>query len=61
MKEKSFLSQLRELENGGSLVVPVSRHSYAQSAATRFGVEWDKVFTVRLNRENRTVTVTRTK
>jgi len=58
---KPFLTQLRELEVGGTLVQPASRASYAQSACCRFGLEWDKVFSVKTNRENRTVTITRTK
>ena len=58
---KPFLTQLRELQIGESFVQSVSRRSYAQSACARFGIEWDKIFTVRLNRENRTITITRTK
>lgn len=58
---KPFLTQLRELEVGGTLVQPASRASYAQSACCRFGLEWDKIFSVKTNRENRTVTITRTK
>lgn len=58
---KPFLTQLRELPVGETLVQPASRASYAQSACCRFGLEWDKVFSVKTNRENRTVIITRTK
>lgn len=58
---KPFLTQLRELEVGEVLVQPASRSSYAQSACSRFGLEWDKSFSVKTNRENRTVIITRTK
>ena len=59
-KEKSFLSQLRDLEVGESIQMPISRRSYVSVAVSRFSVEWDKGFSTRSDRELKTVTVTRT-
>ena len=59
-KQKPFLSQLRELQVGDSITQPISKRSYVAVSATRFGVEWDKVFKVSSDRVNKTVSVTRT-
>ncbi len=58
--KKSFLSQLRDLQVGESITQPINRRSYVAVAATRFGVEWEKKFSISSNRDTRTVIVTRT-
>ena len=57
--EKSLLGQLSNLEVGEELTVPVSRSSYLRSICVNFGLQWDKKFTTRTNREQRTITATR--
>ncbi len=57
--EKPILTRLRELEIGGSITVPASRTSYLRSVCVTFGCQWEKKFTTRLNRENRTITAIR--
>jgi hypothetical protein len=59
-KKKPFLTRLRELQVGESIEEPISRRSYIAMASTRFGVEWDTKFTIKSNREERKVTITRT-
>jgi hypothetical protein len=57
--KKSLLGQLSNLEVGEELTVPVSRASYLKSICVSFGLQWDKKFTTRTNREQRTITATR--
>lgn len=57
--KKSLLGQLSNLEVGEELTVPVSRASYLKSICVSFGFQWDKKFTTRTNREQRTITATR--
>ena len=59
-KKKPFLTRLRELQVGESMDEPISRRSYVAMASTRFGVEWEKTFAIRSDREQRKVTITRT-
>lgn len=58
--DKPVLTALRALEVGESVTYPISRNSYVKSCCTNFGLEWDKRFTTKVNREARTVTATRT-
>lgn len=57
---KPILTALRELEIGESVTYPAERSSYLKSACTQFGFEWGKKFRTKNNREERTVTATRT-
>lgn len=57
--EKSFLSQLRELEIGGTIEMPLSRRSYVYSVCCGFGAEWDKRFQTKTDRVRRIISVTR--
>lgn len=58
---KPILAALRELEVGDSITYPAGRNSYISSLCSRFGFEWNRKFATRTNREEHTVTVTRTK
>lgn len=58
--DKPILTTLRELEVGESVSYPISRTSYIRSVCANFGLEWDKKFKTSINREEKTVTATRT-
>lgn len=58
--DKPILTALRELEIGESVTYPADRTSYLRSACVSFGLEWGKKFTTKTNREERTVSATRT-
>lgn len=60
-KKKSLLSQVRELNVGEKVVVPISRASYLRALCVTFGPQWDKKFTTNLNREAKIITATRLK
>ena len=58
--DKPILTALRELEVGQSVTYPVIRTSYLRSVCVNFGLQWGKKFKTTTNREERTVTATRT-
>lgn len=58
--EKPILAALRELEIGQSVTYPARRTSYLRSACVTFGLEWGKTFKTKTNRDERTITATRT-
>lgn len=58
-RKNSLLGQLRLLEVGETLTVPVSRSSYLKSCCTSFGLQWNKKFSTMTNRAERTITATR--
>lgn len=58
-RKNSLLGQLRLLEIGETLTVPVSRSSYLKSLCTSFGLQWDKKFSTSTNRVERTITAKR--
>ena len=58
---KPVLQVLSELEVGESVTYPVSRMNSIKSMCSTFGLQWDKVFATSINREERTLTVTRKK
>lgn len=58
-QKKSLLGQLGELEIGGHITVSVRRTSYLRSICSSFGLEWNKKFSVSLNRPEGTITATR--
>lgn len=59
IQTKPFLMQLRELNIGETIEQPVSKRSYCTSACTRFGLEWDKVFSTHTDKVKRIVIITR--
>lgn len=58
--DKPVLASLREMEIGDSISWPMHRMSYIRSICVTFGTEWGKKFTTKLNRAERTISVTRT-
>jgi len=58
--EKPILTALRELEIGKSVTYPMNRASYLRSVCVSFGLEWEKKFTTKIDRETKTITATRT-
>lgn len=58
--DKPILTVLRELEIGETVTYPAERTSYLRSACVAFGLEWGKKFKTKINREERTVSATRT-
>ncbi len=58
--DKPILTALRELEVGDFVTYPIERTSYLRSACVTFGLEWGKKFKTSINREDRTITATRT-
>lgn len=57
---KSVRSMLAELGVGEAATFPAERTSYLRACCTNFAFEWNKKFSTRTNREERTITVTRT-
>lgn len=63
--EKNFIpsssirATLKEMAIGDLLHFPTSRLSVVRSTATTLGVELDRKYSSRLNRENMTIDVTR--
>lgn len=52
--EKPLLAQLRELEVGQELTVPISRRSSLKTMVSTFGPEWDRKYkTVSLTKERK--------
>lgn len=60
-KEKPMLAVLRDLEIDESHTYPIERMSSLKTMCTNFGVQWDKQFSTKTNRQSRTITVTRVK
>lgn len=56
---KPFLAQLRELEVGDSIEQPLNKRAYIASACTRFGLDWEKTFATRADKDRRVVVVIR--
>ena len=58
-KKKSVRSQLKELEIGAKATFDACRTSYVRAVCTNCGFEWNRHYSTQINRENRTITVTR--
>lgn len=58
-RNKSLLSELREMEVNDKLTYPIERLSYVRSACVTFGLEWGRKYVTRSNRAERTVTAIR--
>ena len=56
---KPILTQLREMKVGDILVFPGERASSVRATCSMFGFEWNKTFRTSVNREERTISVTR--
>jgi len=59
--EKPLLAQLRELEVGQELTVPISRRSSLKTMVSTFGPEWDRKYKTESKTAARTFTVRRTR
>ena len=57
--EKSTLSQLREMKVGETRSFPVSKMSYIRMIACNFGLQWNMKFYTKVNREQKTINITR--
>lgn len=57
---KPFLAKLRELNVGETIEQPLNKRAYVSSACTRFGLDWEKTFATRADKDRRVVVVTRT-
>ncbi len=60
-KVKSLRQQLMEMEVGDVLTCPLDNLTSVRAACSNYGLQWDKKFLTESHRENRTVTVTRTR
>lgn len=54
-----ILSQLRTMEVGDVLTFPAEKRGSVKAMCSEYGFEWNKKFTTSINREERTITVTR--
>lgn len=58
--EKPMLAVLRDLKVGESRTYPIEKMSSLKTMCTNFGAQWNKTFSTKIDRPNRTITVTRT-
>lgn len=56
---KPILTQLREMEVGDVLVFPAEKRGSVKAMCSEYGFEWNKVFSTSINRQERTISVTR--
>lgn len=64
MAEKTFKDELREMEIGEVKVFPITEENSASSMRSKcsiYGVDLDRFFACRTDRENRVFKVTRTR
>lgn len=54
------LTALRNMEIGETCSFPIERMSYIRSLTSRFGLEWNKTFRTKTDRELRIIKVART-
>lgn len=59
VNQKPILPQLREMEVGDVLVFPAEKRSSVKAMCSEYGFEWNKVFSTSINRQERTISVTR--
>lgn len=60
-KVKSMRMQLMEMAVDDVLTFPLANLTSVRAACSNYGLQWDKKFLTESHRENRTVTVTRTR
>lgn len=58
--KNSVLGQLKSLEVNETVSFPANRLSYVRASCALFGPEWGKKFSTHYDKENYSVTVTRT-
>lgn len=58
---KTVVQRLAELEVGEKIDFPISRCMSIRGMASNYGLQWDRYFKTSINRELKTITVTRTK
>lgn len=56
---KPILAQLREMEVGDVLVFPAEKRGSVKAMCSEFGFQWNKTFSTAINRQQRTISVTR--
>ena len=57
---KPILAQLREMEIGETLFFPAEKRGSVKAMCSEYGFEWNKTFRTSINRQERTISVTRT-
>jgi len=60
-KDKSVRQQLLEMVVGDTLTFSLDNLTSVRAACSNYGLQWDRKFLTQSNRDNRTLTVTRTK
>ena len=61
MEKKPLRAEIRELVIGSTLVYPIRRMSVVKSTCSTVALENDRKFSTSVDREERTITVTRTR
>ena len=56
---KPILAQLRDLLVGETVAYPISRMSSIRAMCSNFGLQWNKKFRTKVDREMGTIVVTR--
>lgn len=56
---KPILTQLREMEIGDMLSFPAAKRGSIKTMCSEFGFQWGKKFSTSINRQERTISVTR--
>lgn len=59
VNQKPILTQLREMEVGDVLTFPAEKRGSVKAMCSEYGFEWNKVFSTSINRQARTISVTR--
>ena len=58
--KKPILAQLREMAVGDILSFPAEKRGSVKAMCSEFGFQWNKTFSTSINRQERTISVTRT-
>ena len=59
VNQKPILTQLREMEVGDVLTFPAEKRGSVKAMCSEYGFEWNKTFHTSINRQERTISVTR--
>ena len=57
--QKPILTQLREMKVGDVLTFPAEKRGSVKAMCSEYGFEWNKTFHTSINRQERTISVTR--
>ena len=61
-EEKSLITPtLRVMEIGEEFTYPIQMMTSVRTVCTTYGLQWGKIFKTRIDRETKTITVTRVK